>query len=273
MRQIDWDDAYANAAHIAHAADYPPRWQGLAQAWRQQLAAAGRARLNLPYGDGPRQVWDLFLPEGVPQGLAVFVHGGYWRAFDGQTWSYLAAGAVARGWAVAMPSYPLAPQARIAEITQSIGQAIGAAAAEVAGPIALAGHSAGGHLVTRMVCRDTPLASDVATRIQRVLSISGVHDLRPLLHTAMNQDLRLDAAEAQAESPLLLEPDTAAVLRAWVGAQERPAFITQTQALAQVWAGLGADIAAVQAPEQHHFNVIDALADPDSAMVADWLGA
>src|SRR3546814_5563195 len=50
-----------------------------------------------------------------PAGLAVFVHGGYWMAFDKSSWSHLAAGAVARGWAVALPSYTLCPEARISD--------------------------------------------------------------------------------------------------------------------------------------------------------------
>jgi acetyl esterase/lipase len=51
----------------------------------------------------------------------VFVHGGYWLRFGRGDWSHLAAGPVARGWAVALPSYTLAPAARIAAITAEIG--------------------------------------------------------------------------------------------------------------------------------------------------------
>ena len=44
-----------------------------------------------------------------------------------------------------MPGYVLAPEVRIAAITAMVADAVAAAAAEVAGPIRLAGHSAGGH--------------------------------------------------------------------------------------------------------------------------------
>ncbi len=128
-----------------------------AAAFRETMLAAGRAELNLHTAKSPQPLRPL-PPEGTPKGLLVFVHGGWWIAFDKSVWSHLAEGAVAAGWAVAMPSYTLAPEARIAEITREIGQAIEAAAARVAGQILLAGHSAGGHLVTRMVCRDTPLS-------------------------------------------------------------------------------------------------------------------
>lgn len=269
--QHDWNDAYANAAHIDDAASYPPRWRALAQAWRDMMLGLGRAELGTAYGEGERQQYDLFYPTGIPRGLAVFVHGGYWRAFDRSTWSHLASGAVARGWCVLMPGYTLAPQARIGSISREVAMAIDHAAARVAGPLALSGHSAGGHLVTRMVCSDSPLSESVRARVKRVLSISGVHDLRPLRWTDMNQDLQLSEAEACAESPLLRMPQTQARITAWVGAQERPAFIRQTEALVAVWGGLGMSVQSRHAAGRHHFDVIDALCDADSAMCHDWL--
>lgn len=268
----DWDDAYANGAHIADAAAYPPRWAREAAAHRAAMVAAGRASLGLSYGPGPREVLDLFSPAGAPVGLAVFVHGGYWRAFDGAVWSHLASGALERGWAVAVPTYPLCPDVTIAEITTRLGRAVGAAAALAPGPIRLAGHSAGGHLACRMICRDGPLGSAVAARVGRVLSISGLHDLRPLLRTGMNADLRLDAAGAAAESPALAAPVEGAELVAWVGAEERPEFRRQNALIANVWRGLGAATIAHEAAGRHHFDVIDDLVDPESAMVAAWLG-
>ncbi|MEO1612352.1 MAG: alpha/beta hydrolase, partial [Pseudomonadota bacterium] len=181
-------------------------------------------------------------------------------------WSHLAAGPLARGWAVALPSYTLAPAARISEITREIGAAIEVAAARVEGPIRLTGHSAGGHLASRMVCEDAPLAPEVAARVERVVSISGLHDLRPLLKTEMNADFRLDQAEAAAESPALLAPRPGARVTCWVGADERPEFVRQNALLANVWSGLGADMDAHEAPGEHHFNVIDGLADPNAPL-------
>jgi hypothetical protein len=78
--------------------------------------------------------FDLFLPEGAPSGLLMFIHGGYWLKFDRESWSHLAAGAVARGRACAVPSYTLAPEARIAAMTKEIASAVGVAAGLVSGP-------------------------------------------------------------------------------------------------------------------------------------------
>ena len=265
---MDWDDAYANGAHIPGAADYPPRWAQAAAAFREELGARAT---RLPYGAGEREWMHLFRPEGAAAGLAVFVHGGYWMRFGPDDWSHLAAGALARGWAVAMPGYTLCPGVRIGGITQQIARALTAAAAEVTGPVRLAGHSAGGHLVSRMVCAGSPLPDAVAGRVERVLSLSGVHDLRPLLRTAMNGTLGLDAAEARAESPALLEPREGTRITCWVGAAERPEFVRQNALLGNIWTGLGAETETVEDEGRHHFDVIEGLEDPDSPLMTAWM--
>ena len=263
LRKIDdWDDAYANGPNIPGGDRWPQAWVAPAAEYREAMSAIGRARLDLDYGAGERNRFDLFLPEGAPRGLVVFIHGGYWMRFDRSYWSHLANGPVTRGFAVAMPSYPLCPDVRLAEIAPQVGQAVEAAAAMVKGPIHLTGHSAGGHLVSRMICTDTPLSPQTLSRVGNVVSISGVHDLRPLMRTAMNATLRLDEAEAAAESPALLSPVEGARLTCWVGTGERAEFIRQNALLANAWTGLGAATAVVEEPDRHHFNVIDGLMQP-----------
>jgi len=262
----DWDDAYANAPHIRDGESFPDRWLAAAAAFRATLAP-DRMRAGVPYGAHPRQRVDLFLPEGRPAGLFVHIHGGYWRRFDPSYFSNLAAGALARGWAVAMPGYVLAPEVRVTAITRMVANAVASAAATVAGPIRLSGHSAGGHLAMRMVSADSGLPEAVRARLGRVFSIGGVHDLRPLLRTAINDDLRLDPGEAAAESPALLAPLDDARIHAWVGADERPEFVRQSRLIANVWAGLGADTRLTEVPGRHHFDATDAMADPGSTLV------
>jgi acetyl esterase/lipase len=248
------DRDYANAAFIPGAEGYPPRWQAEAAAFRAAMGA--RARLDLAYGPGARQRFDLFLPEGAARGLLVFVHGGYWLRFGRGDWSHLAAGTVARGWACALPSYTLAPAARISAMTAEVAQAVAAAAALVAGPVVVAGHSAGGHLAARMGCAGGD------AKVRRVVPISPLSELAPLMATSMNADLRLDDPECAAESParLTLRPGCAA--HVWVGGQERPAFLWQARMLSEAW-GCPWTVAA----GRHHFDVVEALRDPGSGLV------
>ncbi|MDK3075197.1 alpha/beta hydrolase [Sedimentitalea sp. JM2-8] len=261
---MELDDAYANAAHIAGAEAFPSRWAAEARAFRERLGP--RAACGIAYGAGERQVYDLFQPEQDPSGTVIFIHGGYWLDFDRSFWSHLAGGPLARGWAVAMPSYDLCPQVPIAGITRQIAQAVQHVAARTKGPISITGHSAGGHLAARML--DAGLISmDVARRLAAVVPISPISDLRPLMRTSMNADLGLDDAAARAESPIFMRDRHKASVAVWVGAEERPVFLDQARWLADAW---GAELVVV--PERHHFDVIDALSDPDSRLIGRLTG-
>jgi arylformamidase len=262
-RQIsDWDDAYANGSNIAGGDRWPHAWVEPAKIYRETLVAAGRAKLDMAYGEGARNRYDLFLPAAAPKGLVVFVHGGFWLRLDKSFWSHLAGGPLAHGYAVAMLSYTLCPQIRIAGIVKEIAAGISKVAGGIDGPLLLAGHSAGGHLISRMVSATSPLPAQLAARIRHAVSISGIHDLRPMFYTAMNDHLHLDEAEALAESPALLRPMENARITCWVGGGERAEFVRQSALLANIWTGLGASTATVVEPDRHHFNIIDGLADP-----------
>jgi arylformamidase len=255
--KTDWTDAYTNGAYIPEGDIYPTRWAEAANSFRANLLSLGRAKIGLSYGPAERNKLDLFLPSGKPRGLIVFVHGGYWHRFDRSLWSHLAAGATDAGWAMAMPSYTLAPDARIASITREIAEAINFAATLIEGPIRLAGHSAGGHLVTRMMCRDSKLAESIQRRLTHVVSISGLHDLRPLINTAMNETLKLDKNEAWSESPALLEPLSGIALTCYVGAIERPEFLRQNDLLANIWKGFDVPLRTIHEDNRHHFNIVE----------------
>ena len=241
-RARDADRDYANGDFIPGAAEYPARWATKAAAFRAGLGP--RAVLDQPYGPGERQRLDLFLPEGVVRGTVIFVHGGYWKAFDRSLWSHLAAGPLARGFAVVMPSYTLAPEARIGAITLEIAAVCRWAAPR--GPVVVTGHSAGGHLAARMACADQTVP------VVRVVPIAPLAELAPLQATAMNEVLAIDAAEAATESPARHALRAGVTAHVWVGAEERPAFLWQARVLAEEWA-----CPWTAAPGKHHFNVID----------------
>jgi arylformamidase len=193
---------------------------------------------------------DLFRPTS-PKGLLVFIHGGYWKQFHRHDWSHLAAGALARGWAVVMPSYDLCPTVRIADITAQMRAALACARALVPGPVVVTGHSAGGHLTARLA----------GPGIARAVPISPLSNLAPLMATDMNATLGIDAPEAAAESPML-HPKPMTPVHVWVGAAERPAFLDQARWLSTAW-----DAPLTIQPYRHHFDIIDGLTEPASPLM------
>jgi acetyl esterase/lipase len=250
------DDAYANRAYVPEAEALLARLPVDAAAFRESTPCT----LGIAYGAHEREAFDVFLPEGEPKGCMIFVHGGYWIALHRSDWSHLAAGALAKGWAVAMPSYRLCPDVRIADITQEIAAAVEAIADHVDGPLTLVGHSAGGHLVARMLAPGM-LTAPVRARLARVVPISPLSDLEPFLKTSMNDQFQMDVAAARAESPMYQTAPEVPVT-VWVGGAERPAFLDQAQWLVEAW-GCG----HVVVDGHHHFNVVMPLAEPGNDLV------
>ena len=257
----DWTAAYDNRAAIPTHEEYFYAWGRDASAFRESLPPT-----ELTYGTGEREKMHLFQPEGTAKGLVVFIHGGWWCYFGREYFSHLAAGAIAQGWAVAMPSYTLCPDINIEGIVKQMVRAVEVAHdAMTDGPLVLAGHSAGGHLATMVGAQESQVPEAVASRLKRIVSISGVADLRPLLGVAMNETLKIDEAEARASSPLFLTPRDDFDFIALAGAEETTEFRRQTALLATGW-GAQVSTRRIEAAGKHHLDVIDELQGADSAL-------
>lgn len=254
--QQEIDLEYENGSFIPGAQGYADAWEAASAA----LRAVRDGAYDVSYGAHPRAKYDLIRPEATPKGVFIFVHGGYWVQRHKDDWTCYGEGALSQGWAIAHPGYPLAPEVRVSQITSHIAQAIEAVAAQVEGPIVVAGHSAGGHLVARMAMPGV-LPASVQARLAHVLSISPVSDLRKLLPLTLNDSLHLSAAEAEAESPVLGKPVDVPVTVV-VGSQERPVFLDHARWLAEAW-----DARQMILPGRHHFDVIDGLRDADSPLL------
>jgi len=134
--------------------------------------------------------------------------------------------------------------------------------------LVVAGHSAGGHLAAMALA--TPAAAFGTDRhpVHGALSLSGVHDLTPLVRASMNADLRLDDEAARAASPALLRPATASPVAIVVGAEETGEFLRQSDLLWDAWPANRpqAMAAPLRVPARHHFNVVMDYLDADSAL-------
>ena len=157
------------------------------------------------------------------------MHGGYWQSLDRTPFSHLAAGLNAHGVAVAVPSYDLCPQVRLAAIVAEIEQAAAFLHRRHGRPMLAIGHSAGGHLAAMLLAWD-------ARVVPAALPISGLFDLAPLIETSINAALGLDRAEARRLSPLC-RPPPGGRLHAVVGGEEGAEYARQSREIARAWGG------------------------------------
>jgi arylformamidase len=233
-----------------------------------RASAAFRARrpgrLDLPYGDSPRQAVDLFLPEAPLPPLLVFIHGGYWQALDRKDFSFVGERLVEAGAAVALVGYDLAPAVDMDTIVRQIRQSLAwlYRNADEHGfdrdRICVAGHSAGGHLAAMALATDWPDFGMPADLIKGVCVISGVFDLEPIRLCYLNDVVQLDVEQARRNSPILLPPARCPVT-VTLGELETEAFHQQSRAYAEVVRRHGVPCEPVVQPGLDHFGVIMAM--------------
>lgn len=260
-KTLDWGSACNNRVAVPDHQDYFDGWARDAAAYRENHAFE-----EVAYGDHPRERFHLFLPDGPPKGLHIYIHGGWWKDFGREYYSHLAAGPLAHGWAMAIPSYTLAPENRISEILDQATAAVSKAAQTVPDvPLTISGHSAGGHLASMMATEAAGPDPAARKRLIRIISLSGIADVRPVIGQPVNDDLRIDEEEARRISPLFHLPRTDIDFYAWVGADESIQFRRQNAILGQVW-GSWCKLTIVEEPDTNHFNVMDPLADPNSIL-------
>jgi len=268
---IDYEAEYNNRARVPEYVDIFARWTREAEDYRVEAMQERRAELGLSYGESQRQFIDLFSPRPeLTAPLALFIHGGYWRSLEPVMFSHMAHGVNAHGIAAAVVGYDLCPDVTIAEIIEQIRHACIFLWLRTRRRMMVYGHSAGGHLAGAMVATDwhTLYPNAPADLVPAAYSISGLFDLMPLVGITMNQDLRLDEASAREASPLFWPVPKGRVFDAVVGGLESSEFLRQSRLVAEAWSKAGARARYEAIPGTNHFTVVDALSDPQSAMVA-----
>lgn len=137
------------------------------------------------YGDDPSQWGDLYLPDGVPRGVVVVIHGGFWLAeYDYELGAPLAASLADAGWAAWNLEYRRVgggagggggDPATFDDIHAGIDK-LADLGLDLSTVIAL-GHSAGGHLATWAASRGRFAQWSGGVALTHVISQAGVLDL------------------------------------------------------------------------------------------------
>ena len=263
MNRTALDAAYNNteAVGIAKRDQYVAARVARSDTFRR--AHAGR--IDLRYGNGPRQRLDVFPCGTAGAPTLVFIHGGYWQQNDKEPFAFIGEGLLPAGFNLAVVEYTLAPAARmdaiVAEIRASVAW-VADHAKELGGDpgrVFVSGHSAGGHL-TAMAMTDARVAGGLA--------ISGIYDLEPIRLNYLNEKLGLDSAEAQRNSPMLHLPPRSAPLVVAVGLGELPELIRQSSEFATAWQKRGLPGQYLPIVGHDHFSILDELARPEGKLVA-----
>lgn len=233
-----------------------------------------RTRFSLPfeadiaYGSHVRETLDFFRAPNA-RGTLIFIHGGYWRGLSKVETSWVADGFVEHGYSIALINYPLCPEVSLGDIRSSILRAFVHNFSQVLideerQNIVVAGHSAGGHLAALHLATDWTQFGLPQNPLAGVIAISGIFDVAPLIHTSMNEDIRITHETAELLNLMTAEVRSHAPIIFVVGGKEPAEFHRQAADQAKAWASLHPKVLSLRGT--NHFTVVDSLADPKGAL-------
>ncbi|WP_396595089.1 alpha/beta hydrolase [Brevundimonas sp. R86498] len=170
-----------------------------------------RVARDLPYGDHPRQRFDLYAPAKAGRDrrlpVLVFFYGGGWDSGSKDVYGWAAQALAARGFVVAVPDYRLVPEVVFPTFLEDAAAAT-ARVAEVAGEyggdaarLGVLGHSAGAHLAM-MITLDRRYMAAVGApdAIKAAAGLAGPYEFLPFdVAASVN-------AFGQAPDPLQTQP-------------------------------------------------------------------
>ena len=241
--------------------------------WAADSAAATRTQereLDVRYGGGPNEHLDIFPAKQADAPVLVFIHGGYWRALDKRDHSFVAPPFTRRGVCVVVPNYALCPTVTVPQITMQMVHALAWTWRHIARyggdprRITVAGHSAGGHLAAMMLaCLWRVYGHELpADLVKNALSLSGLYDLDPIMHTPFLQpSLQLTAEQVRMASPALLPPPAQGTLSTVCGGDESEEFLRQNRLIRAAWGESTVPVCEAL-PGLNHFTVLEALLEP-----------
>ena len=264
------DRMYNNRELVPEYAQHLRQWA----AWSADAMRGGSRHLDVRYGGGPNEHLDVFRSPHDQSPVLVFIHGGYWRALDKKDHAFVAPPFTREGVCVVVPNYALCPAVTVPDIVMQMVRALAWTWRNIAQyggdpqRIFVAGHSAGGHLAAMMAaCAwaafDPALPQDL---VKGALSISGLHDLEPIMHTTFLQPtLQLTPQQVGQASPARLPPPAHGKLYSVCGALESEEFLRQARLIRDRWGHARVPVCEAL-PGCNHFSVVEAFTQPGNRL-------
>ena len=217
-------------------------------------------RLDVAFGEMRGEKLDIW-PGRAGSPILLFIHGGYWRAFDKEMFRYVAERFVEAGACVVLNNYDLCPGVTMDEITRQNRAALAwiynnaNSIGGDAGRIHVTGHSAGGHLTAMLMStawEECGLPFDV---INGAVPLSGLFDLEPLRLSYLNADLRMDEADTLRNSPIHHVPKWMPPTVVVVGGGETDEFRRQSRIYTDACRAAGFDVSYLEVGRFDHVHV------------------
>ena len=256
MTQAELDYEYDMKVRCPHFAET----FGSMEPLNERAVNAFEVRLDIPFGDSVLETLDIWPGRGGSP-ILLFIHGGYWRAFDKSMFRFVAERFVEAGAAVVLNNYDLCPGVTMDTITEQNRQALcwiynnATSFGGDPGRIHVTGHSAGGHLTAMLMSTDWPSHNLPFDAINGAVPLSGLFDLEPLRLSYLNEDLRMDSEVSQRNSPINALPGWMPPTVIAVGGGETDEFRRQSRLYTDACRKAGFEVSYLEVGNLDHVNV------------------
>ncbi|MCY4460567.1 MAG: alpha/beta hydrolase [Albidovulum sp.] len=245
-----------------------------------RMASHYHCTLDVPFADTDGQKLDIWHGRGNSP-ILMFIHGGYWRAFDKAMFRYVAERFVEAGVAVVLNNYDLCPSVSMTEIVRQNRAALAWIYKNAGmiggdpGRIHVTGHSAGGHLTAMLLATDWENYGLPCDAVNGAVPLSGLFDLEPIRLSYLNADLRMSEEEARLQSPMQNLPDRMPPTVVAVGGGETDEFRRQSRIYADACRKKGFEVSYLEVGNCDHVMVSGEyrnLASPLASVLMSQMG-
>lgn len=235
-----------------------------------ELSRLTRARLDfrtVSFGSGEDETLDIFPARGRKAPVQIFVHGGAWRNFTKNDYSFPADVYVPAGIHTVVLNFTNLPKVRLPHMADQVRRGIEWVyrnAASFGGDperIYLSAHSSGAHL--------SALALQKDAYVKAATLVSGPYYLEPVVLSARANYVKLEPQEVQELSPGLHAERMkcpAIIARAEYDTDE---FQRQSREFAAALRKAGRLEAEVRYPGVNHFELMEKWSVQDHALIGD----
>ncbi|MEP9386288.1 alpha/beta hydrolase [Mesorhizobium sp. KR9-304] len=258
-------DLFRTRDHVPDFDDKVLEYKRLSAETRNELQVIA----DVTYGPAPGQRLDVFVPSsassakraGLP--VHIFIHGGYWRMFSKDDFSYVARTIVGAGAIAVVLDHDLMPSVRLADVVRQVRDAKTWVLENIhfyggdASRLTVSGHSAGAHLATFLFTEDEEVPPRAA------LLLGGVYNIRPLRQSFLQPLIQLTDDEVSQFSPIdkHFQPRVETVIL--YGERETAPFHAQAGGLAWQIKQAGCDVSLSALTDADHMSSVLDLGFPD----------
>lgn len=238
----------------------------------RKVRATFKSWLDIPYGNGPRQVVDIFPAHESGRQVLVYFHGGYWRRGSKNDNCNFVPAFVERGATVVLVEHDLCPQVTLSDIVSQSRSALAWAYRNLSryggdpGELFIAGNSAGGHLVAMAIAHDWTKEDLPQDLIKGAATMSGVMDLDMVPHVSVNAEIRMTPEIAHENSPLAHPPLGGCPVLVAVGGAEPEGWKQMSRDYYQFCEEQNVSCEYLEIPKANHFTMSVHLGDPQSPL-------